>query len=131
MSSSEQETQQAIHYEENNHPVQEAELTDAQEYPVTEETANQEEHKKNTSLRSNEDRSSFVHGLSVGLGLGCIATFAIMWIAVFFTPKLPPAVTYESLLAIFIYPLIYLLAVGLVALTAGIVRQYYTHEHRL
>lgn len=126
-----EETQQSVHYEEDNHQVQETELGDAQEYPVTEETANQEEHKKNASLRSNEDRGSFVHGLSVGLGLGCIATFAIMWITVFFTPQLPPSITYENLLAIFIYPLIYLLAVGLVALTAGIVRQYYTHEHKL
>jgi hypothetical protein len=126
-----EETQQSVHYEEDNHQVQETELGDAQEYPVTEETANQEEHKKNASLRSNEDRGSFVHGLSVGLGLGCIATFAIMWITVFFTPQLPPSITYENLLAVFIYPLIYLLAVGLVALTAGIVRQYYTHGHKL
>jgi hypothetical protein len=29
------------------------------------------------------------------------------------------------LLAIFVYPLVYLLAVGLIALTAGVVREYY------
>lgn len=131
MAASEQETQQGVHYEENNHQVQETELGDAQEYPVTEETANQEEHKKNVSSKSADDKGSFVHGLSVGLGLGCIATFVIMWIAVFFTPKLPPSITYENLLAIFIFPLIYMLAVGLVALTAGIVRQYYAHGHKL
>jgi len=131
MAASEQETQQGVHYEENNHQVQETELGDAQEYPVTEETANQEEHKKNVSSKSADDKGSFVHGLSVGLGLGCIATFVIMWIAVFFTPKLPPSITYENLLVIFIFPLIYMLAVGLVALTAGIVRQYYTHGHKL
>jgi hypothetical protein len=131
MAASEQETQQGVHYEENNHQDQETELGDAQEYPVTEETANQEEHKKNVSSKSADDKGSFVHGLSVGLGLGCIATFVIMWIAVFFTPKLPPSITYENLLVIFIFPLIYMLAVGLVALTAGIVRQYYTHGHKL
>lgn len=75
-----------------------------------------------------EDRSSFVHGLSVGLGIGCIATFVIMWITVFFSPMLPSTITYESLLSVFIYPLIYLLAVGLVALTAGIVREYYVRK---
>jgi len=74
------------------------------------------------------DRSGFVHGLSVGLGIGCIATFVIMWITVFFSPMLPSTATYESLLSVFIYPLIYLLAVGLVALTAGIVREYYARK---
>ncbi len=75
-----------------------------------------------------EDRSSFVHGLSVGLGMGCITTFVIMWITVFFIPQLPSTVTYEAMLSVFIYPLIYLLAVGLIALTAGIVREYYTRK---
>ena len=73
-----------------------------------------------------ESNGAFVHGLSVGLGIGCIATFAIMWFVIFFTPLVPSAMTYENLLAIFIYPLIYLLVVGLVALTAGVVRHYYT-----
>jgi hypothetical protein len=72
-----------------------------------------------------QERGSFVYGLSVGLGIGCIATFVIMWLTVFFTPQLP-AVTYENMLSIFIYPLIYLLSVGLIALTAGIVKEYYT-----
>lgn len=70
-------------------------------------------------------RGSFVHGLSTGLGIGSIATFVIMWLTLYFTPQLPSTITYENLLAIFIYPLVYLLAVGLVALTAGIVREYY------
>lgn len=71
-------------------------------------------------------KSSFVHGVAVGLGLGCIGTFIIVWISLFFAPQLPAQATYETLLAIFIYPLIYLLAVGLIALTAGIVREYYS-----
>ena len=69
---------------------------------------------------------TFINGLCVGLGLGCIATFVIMWFVIFFTPLMPSAMTYENLLAVFIYPFIYLLAIGLVTLTAGIVKQYYT-----
>lgn len=83
------------------------------------------------SINQSEDKSSFVHGLSVGLGLGCIATFVIMWIVVFFSPQLPSTVTYEAMLSVFIYPLIYLLAVGLIALTAGIVREYYVRKNGL
>jgi fructose-specific phosphotransferase system IIC component len=97
-----------------------------------EQTTEQEEEQRKQVLKANnkhEDRSGFVHGLSVGLGIGCIATFVIMWITVFFTPQLPSAVTYEAMLAVFIYPLIYLLAVGLIALTAGIVREYYSTRH--
>ena len=71
-------------------------------------------------------RNFFLYGLSVGLGIGCIATFVILWITVFFTPRLPSGVTYEAMLAIFIYPLIYVLSLGLVALTAGVVKKYYT-----
>jgi hypothetical protein len=67
----------------------------------------------------------FVNGLSVGLGMGCIVTFIIMWLAVFFSPQLPSGTTYQTMLSIFIYPMVYLLAVGLIALTAGIVREYY------
>ena len=76
------------------------------------------------------DRAIFVNGLSVGLGIGCIVTFVVMWIAIFFTPQLPAGATYENLLSIFIYPLIYLLATGLVTLTAGIVREYYTAKFK-
>lgn len=69
---------------------------------------------------------SFLHGLLVGFGISCIATFAILWFVIFFTPLLPSAMTYENLLAVFVYPLIYLLAIGLVTVTAGIVREYYS-----
>lgn len=82
------------------------------------------------SINQSEDKSSFVHGLSVGLGLGCIAAFIIMWIVVFFSPQLPSTVTYEAMLSVFIYPLVYLLAVGLITLTAGIVREYYVRKNR-
>lgn len=84
----------------------------------------------NSKLSSDVDRGPFIHGLAVGLGIGCIATFIIVWISVFFTPMLPSQVTYENLLSIFVYPLVYLLAVGLIALTAGIVREYYAIKNR-
>jgi hypothetical protein len=135
----EEETQEDVHYEEeaNEESIQHDETeqeNEPEEYTAPKEAAEQErEEVKEKNLKLNnqgEDRSSFVHGLSVGLGIGCIATFVIMWITVFFTPQLPSAVTYENLLAIFIYPLIYLLTIGLIALTAGIVREYYSARNR-
>jgi hypothetical protein len=111
-----------------------------QEEPVAaaeeleEEEEEQQRGKREQNAKANnhvEDRSSFIHGLSVGLGVGCIATFIIVWVSIFFTPQLPQAITYENLLSIFVYPLIYLLAVGLVALTAGIVREYYSAKSKM
>jgi hypothetical protein len=79
----------------------------------------------------NQDRSNFVHGLSAGLGIGCIAAFIILWLTVFFTPQLPAGITYEDMLSRFIYPLIYLFALGLISLTVGIVGERYTVKSRL
>ena len=131
----EQETKEDIRNEEeiyqgNHESEQESgQEVEQRDYVDSEEPTEQKiEQTKNKSLRINiqgEDRGIFVDGLAVGLGIGCIATFVIVWISLFFTPKLPNGVTYENLLSIFIYPLIYLLAVGLIALTAGIVREYY------
>jgi hypothetical protein len=118
-------------YQENQEIGQEVEQRDYVDYE--EPTEQRIEQTRNKSLRINiqgEDRGNFVHGLAVGLGIGCIATFVIVWISLFFTPKLPGAVTYENLLSIFIYPLIYLLSVGLIALTAGIVREYYGTKNK-
>lgn len=95
---------------------------------VTSEPIEQEpiRDKNPTTNNQGEDRTKFFHGLAVGLGIGCIATFVIVWISVIFAPRMPSGITYENLLAIFVYPLIYLLAVGLITLTAGIVREYYS-----
>jgi fructose-specific phosphotransferase system IIC component len=127
------ETEEEIEQEAQEVELQEAtseeEIQQEQEeYQATEETPTLKEEVKQKNLKLDnqvEDRSGFIHGLSVGLGIGCIATFVIVWISIFFAPQLP-SVTYENLLAIFIYPLIYLLTVGLIALTAGIVREYYS-----
>jgi hypothetical protein len=123
-----QQNQENINaYEENT--TQEQEVVRKTESELTSGGEMKEEIKPKIMKSGREEgRRSFVDGLSVGLGIGCVATFAIMWITVFFTPQLPTAVTYENLLAIFIYPLIYLLALGLIALTAGIVREYYNTE---
>ncbi|MGQ9743247.1 MAG: hypothetical protein ACUVQW_01390, partial [Candidatus Bathycorpusculaceae bacterium] len=125
----EQETQEVeLQEATNEEEIQQEQEVEQEEYQAAEETATREEEevKQENQKSSNqgEDRSGFIHGLSVGLGIGCIATFVIVWISIFFAPQLP-SVTYENLLAIFIYPLIYLLTVGLIALTAGIVREYY------
>jgi hypothetical protein len=118
-------------YQESQEPEREIEQ---QDYSDSEDPADQKiEQPKNKSLRIDirrEDRGNFVHGLAVGLGIGCIATFVIVWISLVFTPRLQSGVTYENLLSIFIYPLIYLLAVGLISLTAGIVREYYSARSR-
>ncbi|MEM3566487.1 MAG: hypothetical protein QXK18_06415 [Candidatus Bathyarchaeia archaeon] len=124
-----EETQEGTQFGESS---DRQELEQMQQEPVEEEQASGQEEIKQKESKSNAnnqvDRSSFIHGLSVGLGLGCIATFIIVWVVVFFTPQIPPTLTYESLLSMFIYPMIYLLAVGLIALTAGIVREYYVRK---
>jgi hypothetical protein len=107
---------------------QENEQVPVQEQTIEQEEIEQKELENRSQMNNQGDRSSFIHGLSVGLGLGCISTFIIIWVVVFFTPRMPPTLTYESLLSMFIYPMLYLLAVGLVALTAGIVREYYVRK---
>ncbi|MEM2466798.1 MAG: hypothetical protein QXZ47_05880 [Candidatus Bathyarchaeia archaeon] len=98
-----------------------------QEAAKEEQLETKQKEQSRLDANNQRDRSSFIHGLSVGLGLGCISTFIIIWVVVFFTPQIP-TLTYESMLSMFIYPMLYLLAVGLVALTAGIVREYYTRK---
>jgi len=139
----EQETQECIQVGEETYITEddieapeEQTVEQKEEYIVAEEATEQRQELEKKGLLQNlisinqsEDKSSFVHGLSVGLGLGCMAAFIIMWIVVFFSPQLPSTVTYEAMLSVFIYPLIYLPAVGLIALTAGIVREYYTRKN--
>ncbi|MEM3608954.1 MAG: hypothetical protein QXV87_01230 [Candidatus Bathyarchaeia archaeon] len=126
----EQEDQESVQLKEEDEESVQCERGEQENAAEIEE----QEPAKIIDLRRNNqwaDRSSFVHGLSVGLGIGCLATFVIIWIAVFFTPQLPSSVTYESMLSVFIYPMVYLLAVGLIALTAGIVREYYTLKDKV
>jgi Flp pilus assembly protein TadB len=123
----EQTAEEGTNYEEEiSEESLQQENSTQQEPEQCESIAEQTEKLDQKHPRQNgEGKGSFVHGLAVGLGIGCIATFVIMWITLFFSPLLPQTATYESLLATFIYPQVYLLAVGLVALTAGIVREFY------
>jgi fructose-specific phosphotransferase system IIC component len=129
----EEEAAQLEEISEESRQYEESEQENLAEQSVGVEAEDQEQAKRINITRNSmgEDRSSFIHGLSVGLGIGCIATFVIMWITVFFSPQLPSSITYEGMLSVFIYPLIYLLAVGLVALTAGIVREYYALKNKI
>jgi hypothetical protein len=104
----------------------EQKLEDESKATVTEEKDPPYESSNLNKERDNRgEKNVFVNGLFVGLGIGCIVTFVIMWLAVFFSPQLPAGTTYQAMLSIFIYPMVYLLAVGLIALTAGFVREYY------
>jgi len=105
------------------------EQTNYLEEPATAEQPREQKRPNLESGDNTESEGGFVNGLSVGLGTGVVATFIIMWITLFFTPQIPSSITYETLLSIFIYPLVYLLAVGLIALTAGIVREYYVRRY--
>jgi len=139
----EQDMQGEIQYEEEEAYMGEGEAVVSEEqkpgqqegYMVMEEAYQQNQgleekpsSRKTMSNDQSEARRSFADGVSVGLGIGCIATFIVMWVSLFFSPQLPSSATYEAMLSVFIYPLIYLLSVGLVALTAGFVREYYARK---
>jgi len=121
----EQEAQQNEQIEEENYQEIEQEDSTVMKEQTEQNMKNAEEKNLTTTTNSKVNRTNFFHGLAVGLGIGCIATFVVVWISVFFAPQIPSGITYENLLSIFIYPLMYLLAVGLIALTLGIVREYY------
>jgi hypothetical protein len=107
-------------------PAEEIEEPMFEQTLIVEEEQAQKEEEEKPQQQPNlpRDRTGFIHGLSVGLGIGCIGTFVILWITLFFTPQMPQGIQYEQLLSIFIFPLLYLLTVGLIALTAGIVKEY-------
>jgi len=138
MDPKEQTAQQTADNEQEQWVEEGWEEKNVQQEPVKEEKPapklKQESKKEPTMLyfgpQHEANRAIFVNGLSVGLGVGCIVTFAVMWIAIFFTPQLPAGASYQDLLSIFIFPLIYLLAIGLITLTAGIVREYYTAKFK-
>ena len=107
-------------------PVDEKKETPAE----TVRTKRKKNERKRGTIQQQE-RTNFIHGLAAGLGSGCIAAFVMLWLTVFFTPQLPAGITYAGMLATFIYPLIYLLALGLISLTIGIVGEHYAVRNRL
>ena len=91
--------------EKNEAEVEEPVYEEKDEQPTLVMDLNSPSEKSHRKFSFN---TRFVNGLAVGFGLGCIATFIILWIALFFTPQLSGAATYENLLSVFIYPLLYL-----------------------
>lgn len=77
-----------------------------------------------TDVVTARSRSSFVNGLAIGFGLAFLATFVILWISIFFGSQLSPGISYEKMISVFVYPLLFLLATGTALLTTGIVREY-------
>jgi len=69
-------------------------------------------------------RSSFVNGLAIGFGMAFLATFAILWISIFYASQMSIGISYEKIISAFIYPMLFILATGTVLLTTGIVREY-------
>jgi len=64
----------------------------------------------------------FTSGFEIGFGIGCIVTFIVLWISLFFGSRMTSEVKYESIIAVFIYPLLFLVIIGTVFLTAGAVK---------
>ena len=77
-----------------------------------------------TDVVTARSRSSFVNGLAIGFGLALLATFVILWISIFFGSQLSPRISYEKMISVFIYPMLFILGTGTVLLTTGIVREY-------
>ena len=77
-----------------------------------------------TDVVAARSRSSFVNGLAIGFGLAFLATFATLWISIFFGSQLSPEISYERMISVFIYPMLFILSTGTVLLTTGIVREY-------
>lgn len=98
--------------------------------PLEESAQKNPEPDQRKLKQKSTDRSSFIDGISAGLGIGCIASFAIIWVALYLSPLLPQTATYEGLLATFVYLLVFLVGTGLVALTVGVVREYYPKTQR-
>lgn len=102
-------------------------MESTQEMEMEEEFEVQEEREQKVKRKF---EASFINGLAMGFGIGCVAAFVILWISVYFSPLLPGNIGYSDLLVIFIYPLLYLLALGLVSLTMGFVREYHSKPSR-
>jgi cytochrome c biogenesis protein CcdA len=121
------EVNRNMEVEQNEKTLNFDEVRDDLRYPeiINEEPKLPSNASQNQANQESIRKGSFANGISVGLGLGVISCFATVWASLFFGPSLAQSVTYESLLASFIYVLIFLLGIGLVMLTAGAVREHY------
>ena len=73
----------------------------------------------------------FTSGFEIGFGIGCIVTFIVLWISLFFSSRLTSEVKYESIIAVFIYPLLFLVIIGTVFLTAGAVKHWDSRKAKM
>jgi len=73
----------------------------------------------------------FLNGFEIGFGAGCLMTFLVLWISLVFGSQLTLGVTYESMIAVFIYPLLFLIVIGTIFLTAGIVKHLHSRKEKL
>jgi len=69
-----------------------------------------------------EIEKEFINGFLMGLGVGFLALFVILWASIFFASTLA-SINYGELLSVFIYPLILLLSSGIALLVAGFIRE--------
>ena len=66
---------------------------------------------------------SFVNGLAIGFGLTLLAAFVILWMSIFYASQLSAGISYEKMISVFIYPMLFTFATGTALLTTGIVRR--------
>ena len=69
-----------------------------------------------------EIEKEFINGFLIGLGIGFLALFTILWASIFFASLLAN-ISYGRLLSIFIYPLVLILGSGTTLVVAGFVRE--------
>jgi len=69
-----------------------------------------------------EIEKEFINGFLIGLGIGFLALFTILWVSIFFASLLAN-ISYGRLLSIFIYPLVLILGSGTTLVVAGFVRE--------
>jgi polyferredoxin len=69
-----------------------------------------------------EIEREFTNGFIIGLGVGFIALFIVLWVSAFFA-SIISGMSYGRLLSVFIYPMVFMLAAGISLVVAGFVRE--------
>ena len=69
-----------------------------------------------------EVEREFTNGFVLGLGIGLIATFIVLWVSIFFL-SIISGMSYSCLLSAFIYPMFFMLGSGISLIVAGFIRE--------
>jgi len=69
-----------------------------------------------------EVEREFTNGFILGLGIGLVAIFIILWASVFFLSVIS-GIGYGNLLSVFIYPMVFMLGSGISLIVTGFVRE--------